>query len=248
MSMPRMVLAATLPSAVMGFMPSATQLQLAGKRAPIISAHQADTLQPKRTGVRWNSVRSKDCLNMKINLGSSAVSMIAGVDGMEIPDYDGFYFAGVVVCVVCAGLLQYNAAQGKTGLGKYLSSGPEDKNWEQRQSREAQEQNVKINEANKGSFFASILPKLDFVEVYGQDKPPRAEEEGQTAQDAVGGVTSVSDAVKAASAGAASVSEQITDISVLEKLSKDMSEAIVRQDFAKAAELKEKFNKLRGDQ
>jgi len=116
---------------------------------------------------------------------------------MEIPDYDGFYFAGVVVCVVCAGLLQYNAAQGKvcesknsetlrqgvymcclmlssgaiskqlnlhtpaqTGLGKYLSSGPEDKNWEQRQSREAQEQNVKINEANKGSFFASILPKL----------------------------------------------------------------------------------------
>jgi len=115
---------------------------------------------------------------------------------MEIPDYDGFYFAGVLVCVVCAGLLQYNAAQGKvckskdtenlwqgvymclmlssgavskqrilhtpaqTGLGKYLSSGPEDKNWEQRQSREAQEQNVKINEANKGSFFASILPKL----------------------------------------------------------------------------------------
>ena len=75
----------------------------------------------------------------------------------------------------------------------------------------------------------------DFVEVYGQDKPPRAEEEGQTAQDAVGGVTSVSDAVKAASAGAASVSEQITDISVLEKLSKDMSEAIVRQDFAKVS-------------
>ena len=52
--------------------------------------------------------------------------------GMELPDYDGFYFFGVVVCVVCAGLLQYQSYGGKVGLGTFLSTGPEDKNWEQR--------------------------------------------------------------------------------------------------------------------
>jgi len=55
---------------------SATQLQLAGKRAPIISAHH--TLQRKRTGVRSSSLRSKDCLSMQFHPGSSAVSLIAG--------------------------------------------------------------------------------------------------------------------------------------------------------------------------
>ena len=58
----------------------------------------------------------------------------------------------------------------QVGLGKFLSTGPEDKNWEQRQAREAMEKDLKMNQANKGSFFANILPKLDFVEVYGQEK------------------------------------------------------------------------------
>ena len=39
---------------------------------------------------------------------AAAELLLAGVDktGMQIPDLDGFYFAGVLVCVVCAGLLQ----------------------------------------------------------------------------------------------------------------------------------------------
>jgi len=166
---------------------------------------------------------------------------------MEIPDYDGFYFAGVLVCVVCAGLLQYQAAGGKTGLGKYLSTGPEDKNWEQRQSREAIEKNREVNQQNKGSWLAAILPKLDFVEVYGQEKEPGADGEVQTAQEAVGGVTGVGEFVKAASEGVATApSEQITDIAELEKMSQQLTDAIVKQDFAKAAELQEKMKDFRG--
>mmetsp|Transcript_7398 Transcript_7398/g.17420 ORF Transcript_7398/g.17420 Transcript_7398/m.17420 type:complete len:87 (-) Transcript_7398:222-482(-) len=36
-----------------------------------------------------------------------------------------------------------------------------------------------MNEEAKGSFFANLLPKLDFVEVYGQDKEvkPKGREE-----------------------------------------------------------------------
>lgn len=37
--------------------------------------------------------------------------------------------------------------------------------------RAAEENKMKLNTENKGNWLANLLPKLDFVEVYGQDKP-----------------------------------------------------------------------------
>jgi hypothetical protein len=90
----------------------------------------------------------------------------------------------------------------KVGLGKYLSTGPEDKNWEQRQAREAMEKDLKMNKENQGSWLANVLPKLDFVEVYGQDKPAKSSRAG-----GVGGA-----GPEAEDAGIKSVAEAMVDL------------------------------------
>ena len=65
--------------------------------------------------------------------------------------------------MVGAGLLQAQAGAGEAGLGKYLSTGPEDKNWERKQAKANEENKARLNEENKGSFFANLLPKLGTV-------------------------------------------------------------------------------------
>ena len=62
--------------------------------------------------------------------------------------------------MVGAGLLQAQAGAGPTGLGYYLKTGPEDKNWEKKQAKANQEEKMKRNEEEKGSLWANILPKL----------------------------------------------------------------------------------------
>eukprot|EP00287_Rhodomonas_sp_CCMP768_P004802 CAMPEP_0196728708 /NCGR_PEP_ID=MMETSP1091-20130531/9312_1 /TAXON_ID=302021 /ORGANISM="Rhodomonas sp., Strain CCMP768" /LENGTH=198 /DNA_ID=CAMNT_0042071495 /DNA_START=21 /DNA_END=617 /DNA_ORIENTATION=- len=118
----------------------------------------------------WHHPLTVRAKNLHLNL-------VAGLDaGSDLPNLDAFYFTGVFVVAVSAGLLQYQSYGGNVGLGKFLSQGPEDKNWENRQARAAMQQKAEMNEKAKGSFFANILPKLDFVEVYGQDQPVPVEE------------------------------------------------------------------------
>ena len=162
----------------------------------------------------------------------------------SIPNLDGFYFAGVLVCVVCAGLLQYQSYGGKVGLGNYLSTGPEDKNWERRQARTAMEKDYEMNKQNKGSWLASVLPKLDFVEVYGQeqDKPSGAQD-GQE-----GGVDGAVAAASRGEVAEASSDEKGKEMSEVQQLTADMAAAVEKQDFAKAAELKEKLRAVLEDE
>ena len=49
---------------------------------------------------------------------------------------------------------------GQVGLGTFLSKGPEDKKWENRQACAAMQSKAEMNNKAKGSFFANILPKL----------------------------------------------------------------------------------------
>ena len=73
-------------------------------------------------------------------------------------------------------------------------TGEQDKNWERKQARSAMSDKLRKNEeakgggrrsctrafddASAGSWLASVLPKLDFVEVYGQEKPEKESKEG----------------------------------------------------------------------
>jgi hypothetical protein len=215
---------------------------------PLVAAPRTrdPALLALRRGRRASAVR------MSMAMGASAL-LLAGVDSSaaSIPDLDGFYFAGVLVCVVCAGLLQYQSYGGKVGLGNYLSKGPEDKNWERRQARTAMEKDYEMNKQNQGSWLANLLPKLDFVEVYGQEKDaPPGGPGGGGAQTEKDGVRGVAAAVAAASRGeiaAPSADQKGKEVSEVQQLTADMVAAIDKQDFAKAAELKEKLKALLED-
>ncbi|KAJ1494896.1 hypothetical protein T484DRAFT_1926591 [Baffinella frigidus] len=103
--------------------------------------------------------------------GAAPLALIAGLDpGTALPNLDAFYFSGCLAAVVGAGLLQFNAGKGEAGLGTYLNQGPEDRNWEKKQAKASQADRKEKNEAASGSWFSNLLPKLDFVEVYGQEK------------------------------------------------------------------------------
>eukprot|EP00960_Hanusia_phi_P072010 767686-Hanusia_phi.AAC.5 len=80
-------------------------------------------------------------------------AQIAGLDpGTALPNLDVLYFSGVLVCLVAAGLIQFQVKfcgscsaevtmvqtyGGEVGLEKFLRQGPEDKNWEKKQARSA---------------------------------------------------------------------------------------------------------------
>ena len=61
---------------------------------------------------------------------------------------------------------------------------------------------LKMNKENQGSWLANVLPKLDFVEVYGQDKPAKSSRAG-----GVGGT-----GAEAEDAGIKSVAEAMVDL------------------------------------
>lgn len=216
---------------------------LSGRAALPLSTRTRD---PSLLPLRRANVATALHMSLPLQPAGSAL-LLAGVDSSaaSIPDLDGFYFAGVLVCVVCAGLLQYQSYGGKVGLGNYLAKGPEDKNWERRQARTAMEKDYEMNKQNQGSWLANILPKLDFVEVYGQEQDAPNGAPPEQGQDGA-----VSAAVAAASrgeiAGPAS-SGKGKEVSEVQQLTADMAAAIEKQDFAKAAELKEKLRAVLED-
>ncbi|EKX32359.1 hypothetical protein GUITHDRAFT_156349 [Guillardia theta CCMP2712] len=142
---------------------------------------------------------------------------IAGLDpGTAPPNLDVLYFSGVFVCLVAAGLIQFQTYAGDVGLEKFLRQGPEDKNWERKQARSAMSDKLRKNEEAKGSWLASVLPKLDFVEVYGQEKPEKEAKEG----------------------GADKKEEE-----EMKDKQDSMMKAVERQDFQQVQELKEELKR-----
>mmetsp|Transcript_51322 Transcript_51322/g.160247 ORF Transcript_51322/g.160247 Transcript_51322/m.160247 type:complete len:84 (-) Transcript_51322:267-518(-) len=75
---------------------------------------------------------------------------------------------------------------------------------------------LRKNEEAKGSWLASVLPKLDFVEVYGQEKPEKEAKEG----------------------GADKKEEE-----EMKDKQDSMMKAVERQDFQQVQELKEELKR-----
>jgi hypothetical protein len=207
------------------------QGDIARARLSVRDAHLASRVLPSATG-RAMRAHAAGALRMHWGQAVDGTVLIAGVDrassAVAMPNYDGFYFAGVLLCVVGAGLLQYQSYGGKVGLGKYLSTGPEDKNWETRQARKAMERDLEMKKANEGSWLANILPKLDFVEVYGQEKPRGAEGMNQSSSDN-------------------STAKEGNAISEVQMLTEQMAAAVEKQDYASAAEIKQKLKEVLED-
>eukprot|EP00283_Hemiselmis_rufescens_P006856 CAMPEP_0173419294 /NCGR_PEP_ID=MMETSP1357-20121228/1198_1 /TAXON_ID=77926 /ORGANISM="Hemiselmis rufescens, Strain PCC563" /LENGTH=218 /DNA_ID=CAMNT_0014381919 /DNA_START=1 /DNA_END=657 /DNA_ORIENTATION=- len=153
--------------------------------------------------------------------------LFAGVDpGTPLPN-DAFYFGGVALAVVGAFLLQAQTYQGSDGLGYFLSTGPEDKNWEKKQAKASEQRREQMNEEGKGSFFANLLPKLDFVEVYGQDKEvkPKGREELERLLESEG--VGKQDALNA-----------------MADLQKQLAKAVDDEDMEKAAKLQARIKEM----
>lgn len=100
----------------------------------------------------------------------------------------------------------------------------QNKSWERTQAKAAAEQKVKMNEEQKGSFWASILPKLDFVEVYGQKKDeidPQSELEALINKD-----------------GGGQVNQKLLELEI------ELNRAIDAQDYKKADEIQSQMKEL----
>eukprot|EP00293_Proteomonas_sulcata_P017636 CAMPEP_0184296004 /NCGR_PEP_ID=MMETSP1049-20130417/6954_1 /TAXON_ID=77928 /ORGANISM="Proteomonas sulcata, Strain CCMP704" /LENGTH=190 /DNA_ID=CAMNT_0026604945 /DNA_START=285 /DNA_END=857 /DNA_ORIENTATION=+ len=180
----------------------------------------ANTLGPAKLGLKQKSTSPiLPGQSLRARHGSaSPARWTAGLDaGSVTPQLDAIYYTGVVIVAASSSLLFFQTYGGKVGLGKFLSQGPEDKNWERQQSRAALEQNLKMNEEQKGSWLSNLLPDLDFVEVYGKEKAAPSEP-----------VMSPED-------------QQF-----VEELQREMMKAVEQQDFGKAEALKQQIQKRIG--